>query len=405
MLLSEILISVTLSINFYGVTSLQIQESTKTCGYESCNPVKDDMLNVHIVPHTHDDVGWVKTYDEYYRQDVRTIISSVVDNLERDRKAGGNKRFIYVEMAFLKLWWQEQNDTIKDVVRNLVNEGRLEIILGGWCMNDEATPYYIDIIDQHTLGFQFIRNNFGECGRPKIGWQIDPFGHSREVASLFAQFGFDGMFVGRIDYQDKRQRERTKTMEMIWRSSESLSRAASDIFVGVLDNVYWPPKGFCWDYWCSDPELVNSSEDFNRAKVDEFLRIIKDESDNYATNHVMVEMGSDFQYRWADKWYENLDELIKLVNQRQKENEEFKINLLYSTPSCYLYQLHRSNRTWPVKQDDFFPYAHRENSFWTGYFTSRPTLKRFVRTSGALLQVILFIHYFLLKILNYNVCN
>ncbi len=54
-------------------------------------------------------------------------------------------------------------------------------------MNDEATTHYNSIIDQHSLGAEFLRDQFGECGRPKIGWQIDPFGHSREQASLFAQ--------------------------------------------------------------------------------------------------------------------------------------------------------------------------------------------------------------------------
>jgi lysosomal alpha-mannosidase len=39
-------------------------------------------------------------------------------------------------------------------------------------MNDEATTYYSDMIDQQTLGFKFILKEFGECARPRSAWQI-----------------------------------------------------------------------------------------------------------------------------------------------------------------------------------------------------------------------------------------
>lgn len=100
-----------------------------------------------------------------------------------------------------------------------------------------------------------LNDTFGECGRPKIGWQIDPFGHSREMASIFAQLGFDGLFLGRIDYQDKEKRFTSKTPEMVWKGSVNLEKA--DIFTGVLYNNYAPPRGFCFDILCEDEPLVD----------------------------------------------------------------------------------------------------------------------------------------------------
>ena len=127
------------------------------------------------------------------------IIDSVVIALDQNP----DRRFIYVEIAYFWRWWNQQTDEIRQKVKGFVNEGkirsvlfnkvfclnigRLEFISGGWCMNDEAATHYSSIIDQHSLGAAFLHEQFGECGRPKIGWQIDPFGHSREQASLFAQ--------------------------------------------------------------------------------------------------------------------------------------------------------------------------------------------------------------------------
>jgi lysosomal alpha-mannosidase len=221
--------------------------------YSHCNTGKDGYINVHLVPHTHDDVGWLKTVDQYYYgsnndqqlASVQYILDTVVVELFKDPA----KRFVYVEIAYFWRWWNHQNDNVKQMVRVLVNEGRLEFVIGAWCMNDEATTYYTDIIDQQTLGLRFILKEFGECARPRSAWQIDPFGHSREQASLFAQFGFDGLFHGRIDYQDFDLRGDTKTREFLWQASQNLGESAQ-LFTGILPNGYNPPPGFCFDIYC-----------------------------------------------------------------------------------------------------------------------------------------------------------
>lgn len=117
---------------------------------KGCPKSKPNMLNVHIVAHTHDDVGWLKTVDQYYYENVQFILSSVISALLKDP----TKRFIFVESAFFFKWWQQQPMTLKKQVKQLVDEGRLEFAGGAWSMNDEATTHYQSIIDQFTWGLR-----------------------------------------------------------------------------------------------------------------------------------------------------------------------------------------------------------------------------------------------------------
>jgi hypothetical protein len=86
----------------------------------------------------------------------------------------------------------------------------------------------------------------------------------------------------------------------------------------------------------------------------------------------------------------NVAYVYRYVNAEQIKNSS--VNVFYSTPSCYLKAVHDAGRTWTTKRDDFFPYASDPHSYWTGFFTSRPTLKRFERLGNNFLQV-LYVHF------------
>lgn len=98
------------------------------------------LLNVHIVPHSHDDVGWLKTLDQYYwgannsittEGGVKYILDSAVLALQKDPA----RRFIYSEQAYFSRWWAQQTADVQTVVRQLVASGQLQMINGGWVMH------------------------------------------------------------------------------------------------------------------------------------------------------------------------------------------------------------------------------------------------------------------------------
>ena len=76
-----------------------------------------------------------------------------------------------------------------------------------------------------------------------------------------------------------------------------------------------------------------------------------------------------------------MDKLIHYLNL------DGRVEAFYSSPHDYAKAKHNYSIAWPVKMDDFFPYSDFVDAFWTGYFTSRPTSKRFIREATSLLQI------------------
>ena len=82
-------------------------------------------------------------------------------------------------------------------MRRLVRDGQLEIVHGGAVSTDEANVTYQDIIDNMSSSRNWIKSEFGIV--PKVGWQLDPFGHASANARIFADLGMDALVFARID--------------------------------------------------------------------------------------------------------------------------------------------------------------------------------------------------------------
>ncbi|KAK6035960.1 alpha mannosidase, middle domain protein [Cooperia oncophora] len=232
-----------------------------------------------------------------------------------------------------------------------------------------------------SFGLRKLEQLFGNCGKPETAWQIDPFGHSREQANLFALMGYTSVFFARQHYLEREARLKNKSLEFIWNTSDDLKTQI--LGGGFYRGDYEPPKGFCFDTLCGDDPIMDNP-DLEGYNVNKKITSFVEQASYLRSSHVMLLMGSDFQYTNANTWYTNLDKLIQHVN----GNATHGLHVFYSTPSCYVKGLTELSTTrLPTKDDDFFPYASSNISFWSGYFTSRPTFKRMVREASALLQL------------------
>ncbi|GFR83296.1 alpha-mannosidase [Elysia marginata] len=169
-------------------------------------------LQVFIVPHSHQDPGWIETFEGYYQSYTKKTLNNIVSFLSKNP----TWKFIWSEIIFLEKWFREPSSQTVEFKR-LVANGQLEIVTGGWVMADEAVTHFSAMLDQLVEGHLWLRQNLGIT--PNVSWSVDPFGHSPTMTYLLKEAGMDKMVIQRVHFGIKRHLAQRQQLEFLWRQT------------------------------------------------------------------------------------------------------------------------------------------------------------------------------------------
>ncbi|KAJ9564548.1 hypothetical protein OSB04_000514 [Centaurea solstitialis] len=119
-----------------------------------------------------------------------------------------------------------------------------------------------------------------------------------------------------------------------------------------------------------------------KKRVNDFIDAALTQANVTRTNHIMWTMGDDFQYQYAESWFKQMDKLIHHVNRDGRVNDYTPLRL-YTPMQNFLQMCLGRSKLMTISHAlcaCVCRYADGEDAYWTGYFTSRPALKGYIRS-------------------------
>ncbi|XP_074027026.1 alpha-Mannosidase class II b [Leptinotarsa decemlineata] len=346
-------------------------------------------LKVIIVPHSHNDPGWLKTFEHYFQYSSRQIMNNMVAKLQQYK----NLTFIWSEISFLNAWWEEAHPSKQRALRELVQSGRLEITTGGWVMTDEANAHLYAMVDQLIEGHQWTWTNLGI--KPISGWSVDPFGHGSTVPYLLGASGLKGTVIQRIHYAWKQWLALKQYGDFRWVPSWS----PSDPYGSIITHNQ-PFDIYSIKHSCGPHPYICLNFDFRKVQGEYTEYSLKSQSitdknikekaelllEQYARtgsllphNVVLMPLGDDFRYNVKEEWDQQYTNYIKLIDYINAHKEHYKAEITFGTPAMYFQEISKRYTQYPTLKGDFFVYSdifsEGRPAYWSGYFTTRPFMK------------------------------
>ncbi|GMT33075.1 hypothetical protein PFISCL1PPCAC_24372, partial [Pristionchus fissidentatus] len=354
-------------------------------------PTAQGKLRVFVLPFTHVDPGWLKTFDEYSVDTTR-----ILDNMHSFMMKNPAMKFMWAEFVFFERWWKDQKEEVKKDIRGLVSSGRLELASGSWVMTDEANAYFPVSVDNIVEGHQFIQREFGQL--PTVVWSNDPFGYSNSVPYLFTQAGMNRTVINRIHHGLKGHLQQQRAIPFQWKQyfddSSMLTQVLPYTHYDIL-NSCGPNAGSCCQFdfrritqWsCPGPKPVPITDQNVKDKSKLLIDQLRQMASMYEAPVMLMMHGDDFRFDNAEEWPQQHDNFLPLFAEINKGDQ---VEISFGTFSDYFNAMEgwyaKENVQPPAITGDFFPYMCALGDYWTGYYTTRPFYKKQSRQAHHLIR-------------------
>ena len=322
---------------------------------------------------SHWDPNWLYTSEEYYTRWVdHNLLTAVAELVQSPR------RVYSVEcMFFLRMFW-ERHTELQDTIRRLVNENRLRMTSSGVTSADTLTTDAEAILRDLAIGQEWLRKN-DLRSEPRLAYFPDCFGHTPALPVLLIAAGFtmtafsrlDGMYMVGCDYESQSAfprlgssaeilQKREKCLDFLWRGADGSQVLAhwNAFTYGQGDMIAY--RGLARVYLL--PRFLYFSDRSDRHVANRIRQYVSQLQPLSRTPYLFCPIGIDFVAPVPD-----LVSLLDRYNERHyPETGTWVVN---AGLDDYLELVNFHRDLLPVLELD-------PNPYWTGFYTSRPSLKK-----------------------------
>ncbi len=176
------------------------------------------MPTIYLVPHTHYDVAWAFSKEEYLK-----INEAILEEALRLMKSPEFK--FCIEQTFLLKEIEKSNPPLSKRIEKMVKAGKLEIVDGQYLMPDAMLPTGEVLIRDILVGKRYCEQKFGI--EVPVAWCADSFGMNAQLPQIYKKAGYKWLAFRRGARAD------IKESEFLWKGLD-----------GTTILAHWFPLGY-----------------------------------------------------------------------------------------------------------------------------------------------------------------